>query len=106
MQDTYHNNNKNIACLKNCKVWMFLHLRFPIYSNLQVTYRYNDKNIHIFQTCNVIVHSILQNGLQATYHYDHKNNQCLPKLTNIHSSYRYNDKQTDTLTSYRMSQSV
>ena len=41
--------------------------------------------------------------IQVIYHYDDKNNQCLPKLTNIHSSYRYNYKQTDTLTSYHMS---
>ena len=65
---------------------------------LQVTYRYNDKKVHtlwFFQSVAVlivIVYIILQIELQITYRYNDKNYQCLPKLTNIHSSYSYNDK--------------
>ena len=88
-----------------------------ILENMQCSYRYYDKYLALeipfifkvtsylllqqseqphfanFQTCNaLIVHSIMQTGLQVTFHYNDKNNRCLPKLTNIHSSYRYNDK--------------
>ena len=81
-----HYNDKNIACLKNCKVLIVIMISI-LQTGLQFTDHYNDKNNRYLPKLTNI-----QTGLQVTMHYNDKKNRCLQKLANIHSSYRYSDK--------------